>query len=289
MGSTGWRDAGRRPGRACRKIFRVHVSLLPRASVVSMYLGDLEGLAYGPVPWRVAPDAVADFVEITGDDARRWTEEAPPGFASAALFAVAPDLLAELYRNSVVHGEQAFAWRGPLTVGEIFDVSGVVTKVRERGGVHFITFEIRAGDVLVGKSLFLASGEPVPGAQPDVERQEPPHDDHGDLTEGHVSASRADLIRYGAATRDWNPVHWDHGAGVAAGFPGVVVHGLLQAAWALRAFAATTDAPIASARFRFRNPLLPGHPVSIRIEDDEVILADAETDYLSATVMVADE
>jgi acyl dehydratase len=256
---------------------------------VPMNLGDLEGLAYGPVPWRVDADAVADFLAITGDEPERWREEAPPGFAAAALFAVAPDLLAELYRNSVVHGEQTFDWAGSLTIGAVFDVSGIVTKVRERGGVHFITFEMRVGDVLAGKSLFLASGEPVPGAQAELERQEPVHDDRGDLTQGHASASRADLIRYASVTRDWNPVHWDHDAGVAAGFPGVVVHGLLQAAWALRAFTATTDAPIGSARFRFRNPLLPGHPVSIEIDGDQVTLTDAETEYLNCTITVSNE
>lgn len=260
-----------------------------RASVVSMSLGDLEGLAYGPVPWRVTPDAVADFIEVTGDDSTRWNEEAPPGFAAAALFAVAPDLLAELYRNSVVHGEQTLDWAGPLTIGEVFDVSGVVTRVRERGGVHFITFEMRAGDVLAGKSLFMASGEPVPGAQAEMERQEPAQDDRGDVTEGHVSASRADLIRYASATRDWNPVHWDHDAGVAAGFPGVVVHGLLQAAWTLRAFTMTTDAPVSSARFRFRKPLLPGHPVAIEIDGNELSLTDFESEYVSATFEVSDE
>lgn len=254
-----------------------------------MNLGDLERRAYGPVPWRVSSDAVADFVEITGDDPIRWGEEAPPGFAAAALFAVAPALLAELYRHSVVHGEQTFTWNGRLAVGDVLDVSGIVTKVRERGGLHFITFEMRAGHVLTGKSLFLASGEAIPGVHGELERQEPPHDYRGDVTEGQVSASRADLVRYAAVTRDWNPVHWDHDAGLAAGFPGVVVHGLLQAAWALRAFTAKTDAPVASARFRFRNPLLPGHPVSLVTEDREVTIADSESEYLSATITVSDE
>lgn len=252
-----------------------------------MDLRDLEGSTYGPVPWRVAVDAVSDFVEVTGDDQTRWAEQAPPGFAAAALFAVAPDLLAELYRHSVIHGEQSFTWGGALTVGELMDVSGTVTRVRERGGVHFITFEMEANDMLRGKSLFLASGESIPGGQTEYERDEPPHGYRGEVSERQVSASRADLVRYASATRDWNPVHWDHEAGVAAGFPGVVVHGLLQAAWALRAFGEETDTAVTSARFRFRNPLLPGRPVSIDIEGDEVVLSDADTEYLSAIVEVS--
>lgn len=256
---------------------------------MTMNLGDLEGTTYGPVPWRVAVDAVADFVEITGDDPDRWVEHAPPGFAAAALFAVAPDLLALLYDHSVIHGEQTFTWKAPLDIGALVDVSGNVSRIRERGGVFFITFEMTAGEALTGRSLFLATGEAIPGGQTGFERPEPPHGYRGELEDDQVAASRADLIRYASATRDWNPVHWDHDAGVAAGFPGVVVHGLLQAAWALRAFTGTRDGSVASARFRFKNPLLPARPASITIDDDEVTLADADTDYLSATIVVADE
>jgi len=257
---------------------------------------DLEGKTYGPRPWRVANDPVADFIALTGDDPDRWSSSAPPGFAASALFAVAPDLLAELFDRSVIHGEQTFEWRQPLSVGGLFDVTGTVTKVRERGGVHFVTFEMEARDnpdvVVSGKSLFLVAGEAVPGGEPGLERPEPHHSYDGDPAPDQVAASRADLVRYAAATRDLNPVHWDHEAGVAAGFPGVVVHGLLQAGWALRLASATSDSPrpFTSARFRFRNPLLPARPIGHEvIRGDgtvEVTLADEDTEYLSASVAV---
>jgi acyl dehydratase len=257
---------------------------------------DLEGKTYGPQPWRVGNDPVADFISLTGDDPNRWSSTAPPGFAASALFAVAPDLLAELSDRSVVHGEQTFEWRQPLSVGGLFDVTGRVTKVRERGGIHFVTFEMEARDnpevVVSGKSLFLVAGEAVPGGEPGLERPEPHHSYDGDPAHGQVSASRSDLVRYASATRDLNPVHWDHDAGVAAGFPGVVVHGLLQAGWALRVAAAATDSPrpFTSAKFRFRNPLLPARPVSYEIVQGEgsiaVTLADEDTEYLSASVAI---
>lgn len=260
---------------------------------------ELEGKSYGPLPWRVAVDAVGDFTQLTGDDSSRWSEVAPPGFAAAALFAVAPDLLAELYDHSVIHGEQTFTWERPLRIGTRLDVSGRVTRVRERGGVHFITFEMQAlegGDVvLTGKSLFLVSGESIAGGQADFVRQEPHHSYAGDPQAGQLAASRADLVRYASATRDWNPVHWDHEAGVAAGFPGVVVHGLLQAGWALRVADRDTgiDRPFETARFRFRNPLLPARPVNFAIERGngslEVVIADDDVEYLSATVIPTNE
>ncbi|MEX0620504.1 MAG: MaoC family dehydratase [Solirubrobacterales bacterium] len=74
------------------------------------------------------------------------------------------------------------------------------------------------------------------------------------------SASRSDLVQFAAATRDWNPIHWDHDSAVAAGLPTIVVHGLLQAAWLLSAASVLSPqaAPIADARFRFRSPMVAG-------------------------------
>jgi acyl dehydratase len=268
------------------------------ATVALMNPADLEDRAYGPRRWNVAIDAVYDYITLTGDDPERWTGTAPPGFAAAALFAVAPDLLSDIYDSSVIHGEQSFRWNRPISIGSLLDVSGVVTRVRERGGVHFVTFEMKAVDgddaVVSGSSLFLVSGESIPGGQPEFVRPEPHHSYAGEPKEDQLSVSRAGLVQYASATRDWNPVHWDHEAGVAAGFPGVVVHGLLQAGWALRIASVDTTSPrpFASARFRFRNPLLPARPAGHTIERNEgsveVSIRDDEAEYLSATMVLAD-
>lgn len=266
------------------------------ASVMVMNPADLEGKTYGPRPWRVGTDSVGDFVALTGDDLRRWSSAAPPGFAASALFSVAPELLSEVSERSVIHGEQTFEWRQPIAVGALFDVTGTVTKVRERGGVFFVTFEMQAADgtniVVRGRSLFLVTGETVVGGEAEFDRPEPHHSYYGAPSSDEMSASRADLVKYASATRDWNPVHWDHEAGVAAGFPGVVVHGLLQAGWALRLAGEGMDSPrpFTSAKFRFRNPLLPGRPVGHEMSREdgtiEVTLQDQDTEYLSATVTV---
>ena len=262
---------------------------------------DIAGLVdqtFGPHVLRITPESVADFVDVTGDDDGRWTEAAPPGFMATALFVVAPDLLGQLTGRSVIHGEQTFEWFRPLAIGSRFGVTGTVTRARERGGVHFTTFEIKVSDdqgtVATGSSLFLISGGSAPGKAV-AERTELTQDDRGNPQEGQVSASRMDLVRYAAATRDWNPVHWDHDSAVAAGLPGVVCHGLLQAAWAFRA--ATTlapgDRPLSAARVRFRNPLLPGIPVSIGLErlgsTVNVALSDDSVEYITAKVELTDE
>lgn len=259
----------------------------------------LEGRRFGPSPFVVSAERVADFVEVTGDDPNRWTDAAPPGFAAAALFEVAPFLLAEI-DGSVIHGEQSFTWLRPLAIGSDLEVVGTVPRVRERGGVHYITFDIAAGDaegeVVTGSSLFLVTGDALP-ASADFERPEPHHSFRGEAQPEQRSASRADLVRYASATRDWNPIHWDHGAAVAAGLPGVVVHGLLQAAWALELAArgGVGATPLAQARIRFRTPLLPARPVSVGSEREAdvvtVVISDVDNEFLSARVelSVADE
>jgi hydroxyacyl-ACP dehydratase HTD2-like protein with hotdog domain len=259
-----------------------------------MDIAEIEGKTYGPRPLRVAVDSVADFLEVTNDNPARWADEAPPGYAAAALFVVAPELLEELSDRSIIHGEQSFAWHAPIAIGSLLDVTGRVTKARERGGVYFVTFEIEAtgpdGPVLTGSSLFLISGEAIP-AESDFLRPEPPHSYRGAPEDGEMGASRADLIRYAAATRDWNPIHWDHDAAVAAGFPGVVVHGLLQAAWvfAIASSGSESSRPLVEARVRFRNPLLPARPVKVRLAEGKATVADETTEYLTATIVTAGE
>ena len=257
---------------------------------------DLLDLTIGPHPFRVCVENVTDFIEATGEDPERWTEAAPPGFMAAALFVVASDLLRHLADRSVIHGEQTFTWHGPVVVESQLTVTGQVSRVRERGGVDFVTFDVEVGkgnDVTAeASSLFLVSAIDSGIASP--ARREPAPDDDGAPGPGQFGVSRAGLVRYAAATRDWNPIHWDHDAAVAAGLPGVVAHGLLQAAWALGAAARLRpgDHPLQSARVRFRNPLLPAAPVSVEVEEDGdaavVAVADGDVEYVSARIALTE-
>lgn len=235
-------------------------------------IDSLEGHSFGPVPFRACREKVAEFVDITGDDSDRWIETAPPGWAAAALFAVAPQLLTDesVRAGSVIHGEQRFTWLRPIMVESDLEVLGTVGRVRERGGVWFLTFDLTVtdseGDLLTGSSSFLASGTASPAAAP----SESPEIGPQEAESGGLAASRTDLIRYAAATCDWNPIHWDHRSAVAAGLPGIVVHGLLQSAWLLRSVLAESEgkSPVAAARFRYRAPLLVGRAASATWERD---------------------
>jgi acyl dehydratase len=237
----------------------------------------LEGTTFENRPYRVCAEKVAEFVDVTGDDPKRWTDVAPPGFAAALLFVVAPELLEDpRVRGGVVHGDQTFAWHSPLRVETQLFVTGTVERVRTRGETAFVVFTLQAtdeeGPVVEGRSTFLVG----PTGEPMAEVTEPSPEDRAEsaTVSGELpsprSASRHDLIRYAAATRDWNPIHWDHASAVAAGLGGVVVHGLLQSAWltAVAATVGTGDRPLRAARFRYTAPLRPGRAAVVEGEID---------------------
>ena len=254
---------------------------------------DLVDQPIGPHHFRVCVENVNDFVRVTGDDPDRWEDAAPPGFMATLLFVVASDLLRQLSDRSVIHGEQTFTWHRRIGIESEMDVTGRVSRVRERGGVAFVDFDVEVvdniGPVADATSLFLVSDHrPIPTRAPSGQNRRRRTD--GSPGSGQVSVSRADLVRYAASTRDWNPIHWDHDAAVAAGLSGVVAHGLLQAAWTLAAASRLRpgDAPLRSAKVRFRNPLLPATPVSVAVEESGealvVAVSDADAEYVSARI-----
>ena len=243
-------------------------------------LADLDGRSYGPFELAVEAGRVADFVAATGDAAERWASEAPPMFANVALFAAAPAFLEDPevvpYTRSLIHSEQTYEWSRAVGIGERLAVAGRIEGVRARGPLNLVTFTIEAGgdagSWLEGRAVFLMADEAATASD---DRPEPTVHERGptDLlstlplpVEGEQlsplarSASRADLVRYAAATRDWNPIHWDHDAARGAGLPGTVVHGLLMGAWMATAAGRHTEGPhpLRTLRLRFRRPLSPG-------------------------------
>lgn len=258
-----------------------------------MPLADITGRTYGPVPYRLDPEKVADFIDATSDHPDAHPNAAPQGFAGALLFAVAPSLLADpdlaTHSHGVIHGDQSFTWHRPLEYGAAVGVRGVVSKLRERSGVAFLGFSLSVDDgrgaVCEGESTFVLSGSAA-AASGHAERDEPPPDQTNEASiEGAAlarSVSRRGLVQYAGASRDFNPIHWDHDSAVSAGLPGVVVHGLLQSAWILQA-----TGQVAAARFRFRAPLLPGVAVGVIVDHDpdppRARITDGVTDYVTAT------
>ncbi len=246
-----------------------------------MNLEDVVGSTYGPYPVTISAEKVAEYVAATGDDADRWQQHAPPSYAGALLFVVAPHFLDDErvrpFTGVLVHVDQAFTWHAPLTIGSELTVSGSVERVRERGGSYFVTFtaavDTSDGDRLLDAVATFLMGEGAP-PEADSDDGEPAVSVRGandlpaatlDPAVGDVvslakSASRIDLVKYAGASGDFNPIHFDHDAARAAGLDGTVVHGLLMAAWGLQAASTLSSRPdpVAHAKIRFRNALRPG-------------------------------
>lgn len=245
-------------------------------------LDGLVGTTYGPFPVSVTGERVAAFAAAVGDDPSRWSSDAPPMFANAVLFSAAPAFLDDEavvpFTRSLIHSEQSFDWSRRLRIGETLEVTGTVEATRARGLLNLVTFSLVAasdrGPWLTGSSVFLMSTESAAGAE---DAGEPAADirplfdfDGGTLvlpakgeplSESRCGASRSDLMRYAAASEDWNPIHLDHDAARAAGLGGVIVHGLLMAAWMGRL--AMRYGTLESMRLRFRSPLRPAVPAVV--------------------------
>lgn len=253
-----------------------------------MSLEQVVGATYGPYSMRISPEKVAEYVDATGDSRERWEQHAPPGFAGALLFVVAPYFLDDVrvrpFTGVLVHVDQRFTWHGPLTIGTAIAVTGRVEKVRERGGRFFVTFtaEVDTADgerLLDAVATFLMGEGSAPEVADDDVAEPPvwhrglndlpvvrPRPDIGEpFSPVSKSASRLDLVKYAAASGDYNPIHFDHEAARQAGLDGIVVHGLLMAAWAMQAAAAISARPdpIAHMKLRFRNPLRPSAQATV--------------------------
>lgn len=245
-------------------------------------LTELAGLEIGPAPFRIVPERVAEFVAATGDDPDRWDDAAPPGFAAAVLFSIAPEFLnderVKPYTRVLIHSEQRFAWHGLLEAGAELRVTATVESVRQRSGMYLVGFRAMAEDsetpVLESMSTFLmglgdggglavASSE-EPGAWESGVSDVPSYASRGEEVVLAKSASRGDILRYAAATSDWNPIHWDHASAQAAGLPGIVAHGLLMGAWACQAATSVLGGDLGSLRLRFRKPLRPAEQAEAR-------------------------
>lgn len=270
-----------------------------------MSLEEVTGAAYGPYQLRISPEKVGEYATATGDEPDRWLEHAPPSYAGALLFVAAPHFLDDSrvrpFTGILVHVDQSFTWHAPLVVGTAVTVTGRVDRVRERSGRFFVTFlaEVETNDgkrLLDSVSTFLmgeASNTPAEDerTEPPVWKRElndvplpQPWPGVGqDLPSLSKSASRLDLVKYAAASGDYNPIHFDHDAARGAGLTGIVVHGLMMAAWAMQPIASISGRPdpMAHAKLRFRNPLHPAAQATVT-----ATVRDAALDEVDAQVSV---
>jgi acyl dehydratase len=82
--------------------------------------------------------------------------------------------------------------------------------------------------------------------------------------------TRADLVRYAAASGDFNPIHWSERIARSAGLPDVIGHGMLTMALAIRVVTDWVGEPGAVVEYgtRFLRPVIvpdddTGVPVTV--------------------------
>ncbi len=80
----------------------------------------------------------------------------------------------------------------------------------------------------------------------------------GDELAGETfTLSRADLVRYAGASGDFNPIHWSDRFARQVGLTGVIAHGMLTMATAVRVVSAWTGDPGCVVQYgvRFTKPV----------------------------------
>ena len=71
------------------------------------------------------------------------------------------------------------------------------------------------------------------------------------------TVTRADLVRYAAASGDQNPIHQDEAVAASVGLPGVIAHGMYTMALAARALSTWyPGAEVVSFGCKFTNPVV---------------------------------
>ncbi|WP_350280880.1 MaoC family dehydratase [Kribbella sp. HUAS MG21] len=73
-----------------------------------------------------------------------------------------------------------------------------------------------------------------------------------------VTFRREDLVRYAGASGDFNPIHWNDRMAAALGLPGVIAHGMLTMASAVRVVTDWLDDPADLVEYgvRFTKPVV---------------------------------
>lgn len=173
----------------------------------------------------------------------------------------------------VVHVSQEVHQRRPLRAGERVTIEpSVVGARRDPGGVRLALRSALSGEdgqpfaeLVTGLLLVDATG-PAPFGQV------PPHPAGGG-GRWETVVSRlvpADLPRrYAEVSGDQNPIHLDAAAARAAGFPGVIAHGMsvvaLVAEEIVDRWAGGRADRVRSVGGRFSTPVVPGEPVDVSL------------------------
>lgn len=125
----------------------------------------LVGKFYPTIAFPLEAERVAKFAEVIGHEG----DDVPPTFATvpelaAGLLNVLADDELGLDLSRVLHVEQQYEWRRPLTVGETLAGETTITDIRTKGAMSFVTLRTDLRDealrtVVLATSTLLVRGD----------------------------------------------------------------------------------------------------------------------------------
>ncbi len=164
----------------------------------------------------------------------------------------------------------ALTLRGHVRTGDAVTRTSVIDKIAfKSGGSGPLGFVTVRHDYTVGTDLMIAErqdivyrGDPAPGSAPPVPPQADPQAQV--LADLRLTPDPVLLFRFSAMTFNGHRIHYDlpYATGTE-GYPGLVVHGPLQAVLMLNLAARLFGAEPAAFEFRAVSPLIAGRPVRV--------------------------
>jgi 3-methylfumaryl-CoA hydratase len=163
-----------------------------------------------------------------------------------------------------------FSFLGDLRVGDRIErrsrIEDVAMKHGRTGALCFVVVQHR---ILVDQQIKLEERQNIVYRDLDVVKTNPPAMAPAGAYRRRIEASTTLLFRYSALTFNGHRIHYDRRyVTEAEGYPGLIVHGPLQAAWLFNYAAQCQGAPPSRFSFRGLSPLF----------DDDAIFLNADRD-----------
>lgn len=260
---------------------------------------DLAGATWGPIRWDMTPRrALAYRAALAPEDAAGLDDAAPAGLFALPMQVVAPEWVLVLMAREhpgqsvtldegrrAVHAGQDSVFHRPIRAGDELEVTATLLGARaSRAGVvsatRFETRDARTGELLVEslsttvyRDVALTGAETAEVPSPAYAA---PAEDAAVVT---IPTSPALPHIYSECAEIWNPIHTERQVALAAGLPGIIIHG--TALWALvgleasRLYAGGDTRRLTRLAARFTGQAFPGRPMTLAHEqaDEGVRLA----------------
>jgi len=241
-------------------------------------------------PLVVRYEHAESYAKATNDENPRYFRgktdqmETPPVLAVRYHFDLLTKVLSdpaiEVDMMRLVHGEQEMIFHQPLRPGDVIAPKAAIHAVEHKDSGSLLTIRFRlmregelANEAFAGYFVRRAGA----GGKKKKKESPAPGIDAPDFEES-IEVRPDQSREYAAASLDTNPIHVNEDIAKAAGFKGVILHGLCTLAFASQAVvnrvAEGDPTRLASIRARFSKPVLMG---DVLVTRGKVVRSDGGT------------